>query len=345
MKILMTLLIFFSSHLYAGVVGFGNTGDITVQFELAKQSAIQILKRVRSAQFVEHQETEQDIELLEFYNSCRTAMYRGALKTKIEVVPSISDHNSFHALARRLNDTTLQVSRAQMEKLNEQKDLSPATIVAIFLHEVGHDCEFKGKPVNDHFDPLLNRLATKLIKLSNSLSQSEFAIVNTMDKIKRGQQVTFTELPFSIQKIITASYLNYMGEWVYMKFENQIPFRPTSANYFYSTGKTSVFEGWSEVPLKKRNQPELVNFVRGLLEPTFEAQTPSMVNGFTRAPIFSSMDCDHSVKPLVQVDFAKCFVNFTYEKLEYVPLYINFTRIRFTFNLFGDVNVQKISNW
>lgn len=330
-----------SGTVAAGVGGVGNTGDISVQFDFAREAATQILQRTSAFELFE---ASQSRSLRELYRQCREPMYRGALTTNFVLVDSIDDGNSYHALAKRITASQqILISRREMERLANNQSLSTGLLVAVILHEVGHDCTFNGAPVDDSYDEQLNALALELNRVNQRINAGAYKDVDFLAKVERRESVTFQNLSAYAQEALSTLYLNYVGDWIYQRYQDRFRFRPAPASDFYATSMTSIFSGWNSLNLAVAAVNREINtVVYGVLRGTFEERSLAYYDAFERKPLPSLLDCSMKRDLVENTSVADCSLEIEWSPLPVDTLQALSQRILFSINTFGDVRVSEI---
>lgn len=341
-SILLAGLIFVSplaSLARMGVTGVGNTNDISFQFDFAKTTAIQILKNVTPEALLLSSNEE---ELKSFYQACRLTMYKGALATDFVLVSNIDDGGGLHALAKRANTSLIEINRPLMESLQRQNMLSMSSLTSIMLHEVGHDCTYRGRPVDDSFDALLNKLALKLMQASNDSTKSDFLMIDFVYKVNESQPVDFLDLPRSSQIQIIDAYLNYLGDWVYYSNKPFFVERPQWASLFEISPAISLAPSWSSVLFDPR-QAELVQVQRSILKSVSETKKFLAETGGRRLEIANSLRCTTSPE-LRRSSSVQCSLNVDFKSLGLPALRSYRQKVDFTADVFNKIQITKIES-
>ena len=322
-----------------GVGGVGNTGDISIQLEFARESAVEIL---RSISIFDLFEESQSPALKDFYRACRDSMYRAAVHTTFELVDKIDDGNSYHALARREAGRIL-VSRQEMQRLSENHALSADLLVAVVLHEVGHDCTIQGSPVDDSFDPMLNRLGVSLYQTSRKISQGAFKDLEFIAMVEERKPVSLADLSPRSQELIAQQYLNYVGDWLFVRYQDRFHFRPAPASDFYATERTSIFPGWNSLNQAIVTMNREINaVVFGVLRATFEQKSLAYYDSYNRLPIPTVLNCSLQRNEVENLSFAACGLDVFWHMLPLESLRGRSQKISFTLNSLGQVVVTEI---
>lgn len=330
--------VFFNSTAAArGVAGIGNTGDISIQFEFAREIAVQTLRNVSVFDLFESAPQPQ---LRDLYRSCRDSMYRGAVLTEFELLEKIEDGNQFHALARRLPGK-IQISRTEMERLSAAGSLNTGLLVAVILHEVGHDCSINGNPVGDSYDQLLNQLALELHRASRRISAGVFRDLEFVERVKRRQSVSFQQLSPAARESIAISYLNYVGDWIYQRFEERFRYRPAPASDFYATADTSLYPGWNAINLATNSTNREINaVVYGVLRASFEEKSLATYDSYQRQPLPTDLTCSIDHDRVENLQFATCSLTVYWHELPVDSLKDFRQQLRFTINSLGIVRIM-----
>ncbi len=319
-----------------GVAGVGNTGDSSLLFNQARNSSIHILKSVSYDDLLNHTD---NYELVDFYRSCRRSMFLGAINTEFELVESITDTESRSALARRTRNI-IQISLEELDRLVEQNQLTTDLLVAVILHEVGHDCVLNRKMVDDSYDSLLNELGFTLQRAISSLAVPEVLIQSFLSRVRAQEPIQFLDMPELLRNEILNNYLDFMGDWAFNRLPHSLQVRPKSASKFEGHLGISEVPTWSGI-LKMEDQTVLSSFARVLLEPAFKSGLFVRKQGSAVAPLDKKLTCS-SVKSILQ-GLVSC-------KLE-IPISfrgIDRSRANQTFSIsfdiddFGDLAITKI---
>jgi hypothetical protein len=337
---LISLWILPSSSWARGVGGVGNTGDISIQFEFSRENAIAIL---RSVSIFDLYEDTQSTALRDLYRSCRDTMFRGAVNTVFELVETIDDGNSYHALARRLGDR-IQISRHEMQRLSESGSLSADLLVAVVLHEVGHDCRIQGRPVDDSYDPLLNQLGVALYRTSRKISQGAFKDLEFIAMVEERKPVQLNNLSPRSQELLTQQYLNYVGDWLYLRYQDRFHFRPSAASDFYATERTAIFPGWNLVNQAIVTMNREINaIVFGVLRASFEQKSLAYYDSFNRLPLPTTLNCTKQRNEVENLSFASCALEVYWSSLPVDSLSQKRQRIAFTLNSLSQIAITDIN--
>lgn len=324
----------------AGVGGVGNTGDISVEFDFAREVAVQTLRKTSVFDLFE---SSGDRNLRDFYRSCREAMFRGAATAEFKLVDEIQDGNRYHALAKRVG-AEIWISRTEMERLSANSLLSASTLIAVIIHEVGHDCVIEGRPVDDAFDARLNNLALELSKASQNMTVSSYRDIEFISAVERRESVRLQQLSPSVKGALATAYLNYMGDWVFRRYEDRFRFRPAPASDFYATSSTSIFLGWNSLNqiLVGANR-EINTLVFGVLRGTFEERSLAYYDSFERVALPTALACSIRRDTIENMSVADCSLDVFWAPLPAPALQTISQRIDFTVNAFGNLELRQIS--
>jgi hypothetical protein len=270
MKRTFSLFLLMSIQAWGGAFGVGNTADLAMHLQFAKTSAISFLKAIDAEQLAA---ATVDADLNGFYQQCREIMFRGALKTEFSIVNEIPDGHNQQAVMKR-KGRLIEVNRYLLEKMAGLDLMNASRLTAYLLHEVGHDCLWQGQPVDDSFDPLLDRLANTLVQISGQKAFANFLTLDFIEKIEKNQTVYFSDLAWASRLQLTNAYLDYFGDWSWSRFQQWFsPLRmerPVPASRFNADQSTSIFVGWNQIPV---SGSELKMIVRQLLESAFQSQS------------------------------------------------------------------------
>lgn len=338
-NLILILVALYSSPVLAGVGGAGNTGDLSIQFGFSKSTAILILKTVSPTDLAA---TTGHTNLRDFYTACRQTMFIGLVGTNLTLVEQISDGGKYHALARRTSKTSIDISRTQLEFLLRSGDFSASLLTAILLHEVGHDCVYKGKPVDDSMDPLLNDLAFSLIDTSGHQQLSHFLDLEFVSKVKMGQRTRLLDLSRRVQKILTARYLDYIGDWSYASNRSYFSDRPAPASTFMADPTTSIFLGWGRQNLTS-TPVALQTTVNQILRAGFEKQSIVFSNANGAQELPTTLSCTYEEEKNGTPALASCNLEISWAPLAIAELVSYRPQILFTMDIFGEVVVKKLT--
>lgn len=325
----------------AGVGGVGNTGDITIQLDLAKEVAVQVLKNV--SVFALEEQVGRSAER-ELYFACRASMYRGAVLTKFKVVDRIVEDNGLDAIAQRVGDETL-ISRHEYARMSELGQIDMPFLVTLVIQEVGHDCKVNGKPVDDEFDSILNQLA---IQLYNTVSRTKFGSLKDLQFIEAVRNNETSALSVDLLspeslRILVDSYLDYVGDWLYKRYESRFYYRPTSASNYYADLETSVFPGWHQINQAVSNTNTEINaIVYGLLRATFEEKSFFIYHDFRRIQMPSRLKCTIEKNAIDNLDFALCQLKVSWAEIPETQLQQYKPRIWFEVDVLGRIKIRSI---
>ncbi len=327
----LILLIPLNSH--AGVFGVGNSGDVSMQLSFAKTTAVSTLRHVDFKDLVRNYAPPR---ISNFYRQCRQEMYLGALRTEFQLVEEIDDSNGFHAVARRISKKTILISRRQLEYLASNGTLTSTFMTGLVLHEVGHDCTYKGKPVDDRFDGLLDVLAQNLILLSTKETFNHQRHMTLLQRVKSRKKVTSVHIPQQLKSKLVKKYIDYIGDLAYQDLGADLDYRPIPASRYYESLSTNIFKSWSQIDLTPFSK--LRNFRETLIEPPLNSDNFSYKAGSEIKPLRTKLTC---VPKIVDgIDNAVCAL------LVYWPKrFHNITRsiqIGFSTNVFGQFSVDTI---
>ncbi|OFZ20480.1 MAG: hypothetical protein A2X94_10735 [Bdellovibrionales bacterium GWB1_55_8] len=326
---------------HAGAGGAGNTGDNSIQFAFAKSTAAQILQSVSVPSLAV---ASGRPSVAKFYENCRDQMYLGALRTRFELVDSIPDGAGYHALAQRLPGGILRISRVEMEKLAEMRQLTAPFLTALVLHEVGHDCASDGVVADDRADALLNDLSEALLRAAGNNTLVHLVDVDFIERVGRGESVRWIDLSSRVRRELARKYADYVGDWVYLKNRSQFSERPAPASQFYTSEATSLIPGWgTSVPLHAGAQ--LKGVVDQLLAATYKSQDLSFYDsseqssnpGTARTKALpTALVCranDRSASCRVAVSWAAAGLD---SLVSFAP------EIHFTIDIFGELKIERI---
>lgn len=324
-----------------GVGGIGNTGDITIQLDLAKELAIQLLKNVSGFDLYDQVGRSPQQKL---YHVCRAAMYKGTVLTEFEIVPSIPESGGLNAIAQRVG-TKIRISRHEYERMSRLGQIDMPFLVTLVLQEVGHDCEYNGSPVDDSFDPLLNQLAIDLYKASSRTRFGSLKDLEFIEQIRNGngESMQIDMLSPATLAILVNAYLNYIGDWTYERYKNRFHFRPAPASDYFATHETSVYSGWHQLHEALPYSNEEINaLVYGLLRATFEEKAFFVYQDFRRTVLPSRVKCSIVRNELENIDVAKCKLKVYWTELPVASLRGFVPRIRFEVDALGRTRISQI---
>lgn len=331
--IIFSVVVLLASPVQAGVIGVGNSGDISMQLGFAKNTAVSTLRHVTVDSLVRQ---SLNAGIVNFYRSCRQVMYVGALNTEFQLVESLDDTNGFHALARRINKKTIQVSRRQLETLADNGTLTSSFLTAMVLHEVGHDCEYNGHPVGDRFDGLLDVLAQNLILESTNQTYNHERHMVLLQRVRRRQKVTTEHIPQKLKTELVHRYIDYIGDLAYLELSHGLKERPLPASRFFESLAASVFKSWSKVELSPYSQ--LHHFRGVILEPPLKTKNFSWLNQGVEEPLNTSMECVSKQKE--DLETAICTI-YVYWPEDFHDL-ARSIQIGFETNIFGHIKLKQI---
>jgi hypothetical protein len=328
----------------AGVFGVGNSGDLSIQLQFAKTNALTFIKIVTPENL---KESSNNDDLFNLYRQCRETMLVSAIKTEFELVDVIPDGGEYHAVMRR-NGSNLQVSRTMMEYMAKQGLFTAQAISAHFIHEMAHDCIYNGKPVDDSFDPLLDKLGETIIRTASSQSISAFRSFDFTEKVKNKEPVLFISLPAEARRQITKAYLDYIGDWAFINFgtiqslNTYAPScnaaRPAPASQFYANSNTSVFPGWAYFD---PNEETLKVVSEKILKPSYQTKSLSFSDGTSNKPSPTQMTCLPTKAN--HLSASVCTLNISWSTLKNKDLQKNIVSINLTMDLIGNLEINKIT--
>jgi hypothetical protein len=327
---------------YAGIGGAGNTADISIQIEFVRATAIQILKAVTPRDLPASPKGD---DLQQLYSACRQTMLIDALKTKIRLVDEIPDGGDYHALARRVSPDVTELSRTELDKMMKNGVFSASVLTALFIHEVGHDCIYNGRPVDDSFDPMLNELGASLVSTYNAQSLTGYIDVDFVSKVKSGAGAQpFHELSSSARKQIARKFIDYLGDWLYIENHAFLGERPAPASDFYATSATSFFPGWGVLNSNRGvSTPIAMNLViNNLLKASFETGSISFFDGKRNAPLPTRMDCSYLDNVGNSLSGAKCQLQISWSNLLGADVSKSGVSMEFQIDLAGEVKFIRL---
>lgn len=332
-SIVFAAVVLLAGRAQAGVIGVGNSGDISMQLGFAKNTAVSTLRHVTVDSLVGQ---SVNAGIVNFYRSCRQVMYVGALNTEFELVDSLDDTNGFHALARRINKKTILVSRRQLETLADNGTLTSSFLTAMVLHEVGHDCEYNGNPVGDRFDGLLDVLAQSLILESTNQTYNHERHMVLLQRIRKRQKVTIEHIPQKLKTELVHRYIDYIGDLAYVELSHGLKERPLPASRFFESLAASVFKSWSKVELSPFSP--LHRFKNLIIKPPLKTKNFSWLNNGEEEPLTTRMGC--LSKDVDGLETAICTI-YVYWPEDFHDL-ARSIQIAFETNIFGHIKLTQI---
>ncbi|HAR41748.1 MAG TPA: hypothetical protein DCS07_03830 [Bdellovibrionales bacterium] len=341
MKKILGILLFslVSTGAFAGAGGAGNTEDASIQFEFARSIASSIVASVTPQGLFEASGQEA---IKRIYTRCRQTLFVGIIRTRFELVEEISDGNGFHAIAQRLDNGTVRISRREMEKLLAAGSLTAPFLTSLVLHEVGHDCSVDGKRLDDGADGLLNSLAEALIRAAGARSASHMIDLDFIENVKQARPVRFLDLSSHVRELLTQKYLDYVGDWAFVRYRSELGDRPAPASQFLATLETSVFPGWAQIASAGASRP-LSLLIEDVLAPGFKKGAPAYREGSKLRVLPSVLSC----VPVSDPDSApgssvSCGLNISWAPLPGPGLQGLQPKLAFILDLFGNLRITQV---
>lgn len=320
----------------AGIFGSGNTADSSLQLNFTRSTAALLLKTV-TARDVELASSRADLAKL--YEQCREVMYLGLLRSRIELVERISDGGKYHALARRKSKNHIEVSRSEIHRLMRANLLTNPLLTALFIHEVAHDCAPNGRPLDDSADPLLNELGLAVLEASGARTFTNFIDIDLIERVARGEKVSFLELSARAQKELVDRWADYFGDSLYLRESASFAARPAPASRFDADARTSVFPGWGQ-HLRRGEIPASVSTpAAGLLQESIRSSlfTARTSGGLKILP--TELRCSPQ-KSEEQVSAARC--SLFVDASGFPGQERSSHRVDFRLDLYGKLDIERI---
>lgn len=323
---------------FAGVGGAGNTGDSSLQFNFARASALNLIQSISPQTLYEHNGRKN---IRDFYTQCRQTLFLGTLKTRFELVDSISDGVSdqkqeFHALAQRLPNAVIRINRTELEKLQKSGTLNGPFLTAVVLHEVGHDCNLNNQiPVtaDDSWDPLLNDFSNAMIQTSLSESTTRWVDLEFIEKVRTQNTVSWVDLSSRLRKQISARAIDYLGDWIYLKNKSTLSERPAPASQFMTSPETSLFSGWGQTELRLLSL-STQGVIENILKPSYQTSELSFRSPQGIRSLPNHLEC-HPVEEKIQ-----CALSILESTL---PEKFSFNQeIRFSLDFYGNLTLHSL---
>ena len=324
----------------AGIFGSGNTADSSLQFNFVRSTALMILKNV-SARDV--QAVSSSADLAKLYEHCRETMYLGLVRTSFELVEQIPDGGRYHALAKRVNKDLIQISRQEVQRLMKNNTLTAPFMTALFLHEVGHDCVWEGKPLDDKHDGMLNLLGTMVVEASGARSFTSYIDIDFVQKVELGKPVVFLDLSEYVRQNLVKKYLDYVGDWAYLQNRSAFTDRPAPASEFYANSKNSWFLGWGSLLNQNQIPGTLQYMVENLLKASFTKQNFAYYAGGNQSLVsFLPTQLSCRAEKRAGVNGASCTLDISWTPLADARFASQKPRLEFFLNIFGQWEVTRL---
>lgn len=334
--VLLAAFIGFHVNGFAGVFGSGNTADSSLQFNFVRSTGLMLLKET-DAKAVE--ESSNNPALGRLYGACRETMYKGLLSTSFELVEKIPDGGRYHALARRVGVDTIRISRSEIAKMSKAGTLTAPFLTALVLHEVGHDCVFDGKKLDDSADPDLNELALAAIEASGAKNFSAYLDIDFIKRVNAGENVIFLDLSSRQRERILSRYLDYLGDWIYLQNKDKFPERPAPASDFFANFDTSWFLGWGSLLNRNALDPVSAGAARGILQATHEMHDFAYFNGAKNTALPRKLSC----KPIGGDSTVGCALLIDTTVAGPIGILARQQEILFTLDIFGNLVIRRVS--
>lgn len=322
-----------------GVFGSGNTGDLTLQLNFARSTAIAYVRATPPQDVWGHL---QDLEARRIYKECRPDILEGLLNLSFEIVESLPEGKGFHAFMQRTG-SRIRMSRSEYERGISRGLVTGPSLVAHVIHEVAHDCKLDGKPVDDAFDPLLDQIGHAVVIAGVNKNLSPFQDYVIIRDVHKGAPISFNSLSPRLREELTKKILSFAGEHVYFANRESIlkrfGERPVSADRMVRTHPGSRIPTWNEVSsaLPALEQIFITQFIIGSLE----AKTLSRFTPSGPAEIPRQLDCRSALTRMGRG--VRCWLTVNLDELPTAHR-LNMRRIqlRFTLDIFGDIHVEQI---
>lgn len=338
MKPLISLIALLSLPAQAGIFGSGNTADSSLQMNFTRSTAALLVKNVTVRDL---RSVGADSRLLRVYEICRETMYLALLRAKIELVESIPDGGGQHALARRRDRETIEVSRTEIRRLLRSGQFTSPFLTALFVHEVGHDCVVDGKALGDEADPLLNELGLAVVEASGARSFASFLDIDFVERVERRESVTFAALSEKAKRELVERWADYLGDWAYLGARDAIRERPAPASHFFADARTSLFPGWGTLLRAGQVPGSLQWTIEHMLQASL-ARGHFFVESEGKArPLATMLSC-RAVR-LRDGAGADCELSVFADALADARLVGAAQRLRFTLDIFGNLKIEEIA--
>lgn len=322
-----------------GVFGSGNTGDLTLQLNFARSTAIAYVRATPPQDVWGHLE---NLEARRIYKECRPEILEGLLNLSFEVVEALPEGKGFHAFMQRVG-SRIRMSRTEYERGIARGLVTGPSLVAHVIHEVAHDCKLDGKPVDDTFDPLLDQIGHAVVLAGVNKNLSPFQDYVIIRDVHKGTPISFNSLSLRLREELTKKILSFAGEHLYFANRDSIlkrfGERPVSAARMERGHPGSRIPTWTEVSsaLPVLDQIFVHQFIVGSLEAkTLSRFTPS---GPTEIP--RQLDCRSALTRMGRG--VRCWLTVSLEELPTAHrLNLRRIQLRFTLDIFGDIHVEQI---
>ena len=323
-----------------GVFGGGNSGDESIQLGFVKTAALNLVKLVTAEDIFRVTGSTRSKEI---YAKCRDQIFMGLVRTKFQLVDSIPDGGRYHALARRKPGGVTEISRKKLEQVTQGGALTTPLLTAVAIHEAGHDCKVDGRALGDDSDPILNEIGETLVTAGNANATAHFLDMEFVEKVGRGEPVRYLDLSAQVRRRISEKYLDYVGDWVYLRFKNLFADRPVGASDFRATGETSLFVGWASFDWRNMGAGlELGQFVRETLQSGYDTHDLYYFDGEQNQPLGVGFQCQKAAASSDSPAAVRCQLAVSWATLKATSFGRATPELSFVLDLFGNVRFERV---
>lgn len=322
------------------VFGSGNTGDLTLQLNFARSTAIAYVRALPAQDLWTH---TNDLEVRQLYKECRSTLLEGLLSLSFQVVGRIPDGEGLHAFMQRA-DGKIRISRHEYERGISRGLVTGPSLVAHLLHEVGHDCVLNGQRLDDSQDSLLDRMGQTVVSAGVNKSLSPYLDYQVIRDVQQNKPVSFESLSAKIREDLTKQILEFAGERLY--FANRTTIlsrfgeRPASAARLERSHPGSRIPTWSEVAVEMSVLDQI--FIRHFIEGSLLMKAPTVAthSGGEAIPrqlhcVNASMSSEKGIRCRLSLDLRTLGAA---ERLQMQKV-----QMTFTLDIFGEVRIESIT--